>query len=121
GRPEGGLLGYPRLRAVEKPRRPVAAQVRNQRPITGRGERSRHAVPRTRVVREPVEQDDGDTVGVTVRLVADLQRRRPHPENFGHRTTPLGHRLRSYVNRVTPCRSRSSRPDFPAGPGPTAL
>ena len=53
----------------------------------------RDIVERARVVGKAVEQDDGGTAGIAVRLVPDLERPRAHRED-------VGHRARSYVK---PC------------------
>src|SRR5215469_5714345 len=50
-------------------------------------QRRRDVVERARVVRKPMEQDDGRAAGVAVGLVTDLERPRARREDAGHHIT----------------------------------
>src|SRR2546426_638007 len=81
---DGSLLGHAWRRGVQEARRPIAAQVRNQHAIASGDEPRRHAVERSHVVGEPVQQDDGKTAGGARGLVADLEHGCAHRKR-GHR------------------------------------
>ena len=49
------LLGHAGLLRIEKSRRPVAAQVRDEHAAAGGGERRRHVIERVRVVGKAME------------------------------------------------------------------
>ena len=75
---ERRLLGHARRRRIAEMRRTVAAKVRDEHTVTGRGERRNAAVEGAHVIGEAVEQNDRAAVGRAVLLVADVQRRRLH-------------------------------------------